>query len=171
MKEIKCTESKKGKENLQRLPRSKGWRMGRLVVELRIIRMVQFLKLGSIISHGLSLPQEIRMVAPVRVVKIRIWIKSRAGEIGVHLLIRKIAELSPQWTITSTMIRIRAIGAWFMWVEIVRVVGWSGCPTTRRSMLCRKITIIIKIKINASLVPYSMQISHKRNKLTKKNKQ
>jgi hypothetical protein len=29
-------------------------------------------------------------------------------------------------------------------------------------MLCRKITIIFKIKIHALLAPYSMQISHKR---------
>jgi hypothetical protein len=50
-----------------------------------------------------------------------------------------------------------------MWVETVRVVGWSRCPTTRKSMLYRRITIIIKIKIHASLVPYSMQTSHKRN--------
>jgi hypothetical protein len=44
--------------------------MGRLVIELRIFRMMQFLKLGSTISHGLSLPREIRMVALVQVVKI-----------------------------------------------------------------------------------------------------
>jgi hypothetical protein len=47
-----------------------------------------------------------------------------------------------------------------MWVEIVRVVGWSRCPTTRRSMLCIKTAIIIKRKIHASLSLFSMQISH-----------
>jgi len=31
---------------------------------------VQIMVLGSTISHGLSLPQEIRMVAPVRIVNI-----------------------------------------------------------------------------------------------------
>jgi hypothetical protein len=55
------------------------------------------------------LPREIMMIAPVRVVKIEICIKSQTIEIGVHLLIRKIAELSPGGTTTSTMIRIRAI--------------------------------------------------------------
>jgi hypothetical protein len=50
-----------------------------------------------------------RMIAPVRVVKIGICIKSRTREIGVHLLLRKIAELSPGGTTTSTMIRIRTI--------------------------------------------------------------
>jgi hypothetical protein len=83
--------------------------MGRLIIELWIIKIVQFLKLRSTISNGLSLPREIRMVAPVRVVKIGISIKLRAGEIGVHLLTSKIAELSPKWTITGTMIRIEAI--------------------------------------------------------------
>jgi hypothetical protein len=44
------------------------WRMEELVSELRIIRMVQFIKLwqqkiSTTISHGLSLPREIRMVA------------------------------------------------------------------------------------------------------------
>jgi hypothetical protein len=34
-------------------------------------------------------------VAPVRVVNIGIIIKSQAGEIGVHLLTRKVAKLSP----------------------------------------------------------------------------
>jgi len=48
--------------------------MGRLAIELRIFKMVQFMALGSIISRGLSLPREIRMVAPVRVVKIEIWL-------------------------------------------------------------------------------------------------
>jgi len=43
--------------------------------------------LGSIISRGLSLPREIRMVASVRIVKIEIWFKSRAVEIYIHLLI------------------------------------------------------------------------------------
>jgi hypothetical protein len=47
-----------------------------------------------------------------------------------------------------------------MWVEIVRAVGWSRCPTTRRSMLGIKIAIIIKRKIHASLSLFSMQISH-----------
>jgi hypothetical protein len=83
--------------------------MGRLAIELWIIRMMQFLKLRSTISHGLSLQREIRMVAPVRVVKIGICIKYRIREIGVYLLIRKIAELSPGGTTTSTIIRIRAI--------------------------------------------------------------
>jgi hypothetical protein len=46
--------------------------MGRLVIELQIFRMVQFLKLESTISNGLSLPQEIKMVALVLVVKIEI---------------------------------------------------------------------------------------------------
>jgi hypothetical protein len=83
--------------------------MGSLAIELQIMRMVQFLKLGSTISHGLSLPREIRMIAPVRVVKVGICIKSQTKEIGVHLLIRKIAELSPGGITTSTMIRIRGI--------------------------------------------------------------
>jgi len=139
-----------------------GWRIGRLGIELRIFKIVQFILLGSIISCGLSLPWEIKMVALVQVVNIGIWVKPQAGEIGVCLLTRKIAELSPGWTITSTMIRIGAVWTWCMWVEIVRVVGWSGCPTTRWSMLCRKITIIIKIKTHTSLTPYSMQISHKK---------
>jgi len=47
-----------------------------------------------------------------------------------------------------------------MWVGIVRVVGWSECPTTRRSMLYRKIAIIIKRKFHASLSLFSMQLSH-----------
>jgi hypothetical protein len=80
--------------------------MGRLGIELRIIRIVQFLKLGSTISNGLSLPWEIRIVALVQVVNIGIIIKFRAGKIGFHLLIRRIAELSPEWSITSTMIRV-----------------------------------------------------------------
>jgi hypothetical protein len=46
--------------------------MGRLIIELWIIKIVQFLKLGSTISNGLSLPREIRMVALIRVVKIEI---------------------------------------------------------------------------------------------------
>jgi hypothetical protein len=58
-----------------------------------------------------------------------------------------------------------------MWVETVRVVGWSRYPTTTWSMLCRKITIMIKIKIHASLAPYSMQISHKRNYKNKLKKE
>jgi uncharacterized protein (UPF0147 family) len=41
-----------------------------LVLELLIFKMMQFMKLGSTISHDLSLPREIRMVAPVWVVKI-----------------------------------------------------------------------------------------------------
>jgi hypothetical protein len=49
-------------------------KMEDLVFELRIFRMMQFLKLRSTISHGLSLPQEIRMVAPVQVVNIGIII-------------------------------------------------------------------------------------------------
>jgi hypothetical protein len=60
--------------------------MERLCIELRIFRIVQFLKLGCTISYGLSLPKEIRMVVPVRVVNIGIKIKPRAGESGVHLL-------------------------------------------------------------------------------------
>jgi hypothetical protein len=35
-----------------------------------IIRMVQFVNLGSIIFRTMSLPQKIRMVAPVWVIKI-----------------------------------------------------------------------------------------------------
>jgi hypothetical protein len=47
------------------------------------------------------------------------------------------------------------------WVEIVKVVGWNGCLTTRRNMLCKKIDIIIKKKkIHASLSLFSMQISN-----------
>jgi len=59
-----------------------------------------------------------------------------------------------------------------MWVEIVRVIGWSRCPTTRRSMLCRKISIIIKSKIHASLSFFSMQICHIKHQqyFFKKNK-
>lgn len=63
---------------------------------------------------------------------------------------------------------------WFMWVEIVRVVGWSKCPTTRWNMLYRRISIIIKIRIHASLTPYSKKLSHHwkiKNKLTNKNRQ
>jgi hypothetical protein len=46
--------------------------MGRLVIELQILRIVQFMVLRSIISRGLRLPREIRMVAPVQVIKIGI---------------------------------------------------------------------------------------------------
>jgi hypothetical protein len=134
--------------------------MGRLVIELWIFMMVQFMVLGRIISCGLSLLWKIIMVALVRVVKIRIWIKPQVGEIGVHLLIWKFGALSPRWTIIGTMIRIWAIWTWFIEVEIVRVVGWSRSPPIRWIMLCIKFAIIIKRKIHASLSLFIMQISH-----------
>jgi hypothetical protein len=37
---------------------------------LRIIRMVQFINLGSIIFHNMSMPRKIIMVAPIWVIKI-----------------------------------------------------------------------------------------------------
>jgi hypothetical protein len=77
--------------------------------ELWIFRIVQFMKLLSTISHGLSLPWEIMIVAPIWVEKIWIWFKPRLGESGVHLLIWKITELSSGWTITRTIIGIGAI--------------------------------------------------------------
>jgi hypothetical protein len=49
--------------------------------------MVQFMKFGSIISHSLSLPGEIKMITSFRVVKVRISFKTRDGVIGTHLLI------------------------------------------------------------------------------------
>jgi hypothetical protein len=121
--------------------------------------MVQFMVLKSIISCSLSFPREIQMVTPIRVVKFRIWIKPRSGEICVHLLIWKIGALSPGWTITRTMIRIGAIWTWFMWVKIVSVVGKSRCPTIRWSMLCRKIVITIIRKNHALISLFNMQIS------------
>jgi hypothetical protein len=41
-----------------------------MVVELRIFRVVQFVNLGSIVSRGKSKPRDIRMVIPVRGVRI-----------------------------------------------------------------------------------------------------
>jgi hypothetical protein len=108
----------------------------------------------------LSLPREIRMVPPVRIVNIGIWLKSQTGEICVHLIIWKFGVSSPGWTITRTVIRIGAIWTWFIWVTIVSAVDRSRCPTTRRNMLCRKIVIIIIRKIHASFSLFNMQISH-----------
>jgi hypothetical protein len=42
-----------------------------MVIELRIFRMVQFIRLESIIFRGISIPREIRMVIPVRGVRVR----------------------------------------------------------------------------------------------------
>jgi pseudouridine-5'-phosphate glycosidase len=40
-------------------------------IELRIFKMAQFIGLESIVSHGMSIPQDIRMVIPVQGVRIR----------------------------------------------------------------------------------------------------
>jgi hypothetical protein len=40
-------------------------------IELRIFRMVQFIGMESIVSRGMSIPRDIRMVIPVRGVRIR----------------------------------------------------------------------------------------------------
>jgi hypothetical protein len=42
-----------------------------VVIELWIFGMVQFIGLESIISHGTSIPREIRMVIPVRGIRVR----------------------------------------------------------------------------------------------------
>jgi hypothetical protein len=40
-------------------------------IELRIFRMVQSIRLESIVSQGMSIPRDIRIVIPVRGVRIR----------------------------------------------------------------------------------------------------
>jgi hypothetical protein len=40
-------------------------------IELRIFRMVQFIGLESIVSRGMRIPRDIKMVIPVRGVRIR----------------------------------------------------------------------------------------------------
>jgi uncharacterized protein YlzI (FlbEa/FlbD family) len=42
----------------------------KLVVELRIFRVVQFINQGSKIFRSMIMPRKIRMIAPVRVIKI-----------------------------------------------------------------------------------------------------
>jgi hypothetical protein len=42
----------------------------KMVVELRIFRVVQFANLGSKIFRSMIMPRKIRMVSPVRVIKI-----------------------------------------------------------------------------------------------------
>ena len=83
--------------------------MGRLIVELQIIRMVQLIDLARVISHSISLPREIRMVAPIYGVEIGILFKPQAGERSTHLFIRRIEKLPKGWTISNLVMRIGAI--------------------------------------------------------------
>jgi hypothetical protein len=47
--------------------------------------MVQFVRLESIISHGMSIPRDIRMVIPVQGVRVRMLFKPLTRKVGVHL--------------------------------------------------------------------------------------
>ena len=49
--------------------------------------MVQFIKLESIISRGINIPQDIRMVIPIWGVRVRMLFKPQAGKVAAHLLI------------------------------------------------------------------------------------
>jgi hypothetical protein len=57
----------------------------------------------------LSLPQEVRLVAPCRVIRIIIKFISRSREWPVHMLIRIIRKLSRSRTMSNMMIRTIAI--------------------------------------------------------------
>jgi hypothetical protein len=57
----------------------------------------------------LSLPREVRLVAPCRVIKIRIKFISHSKEWPVHMLKRIIRKLSRSRAISNIMIRTIAI--------------------------------------------------------------
>jgi hypothetical protein len=57
----------------------------------------------------LSLPQEVRLVAPCRVIRITIIFIPRSRERPVHMLIRIIRKLSRSRTISNMMIMTIAI--------------------------------------------------------------
>jgi hypothetical protein len=57
------------------------WWIGRLIIELWICLMVQFMKLWSITFKSLSLPWDIRLVTPCRVIGITVRLIPRPREL------------------------------------------------------------------------------------------
>jgi len=78
-----------------------------LIIELRICLMVQFMKLWSIIFKSLSLPRDIRLVTPCRVIGIRVRVIPRSRELCVHMLIRIVRKLPCSRTNFNMVIRTK----------------------------------------------------------------
>jgi hypothetical protein len=71
--------------------------------------MVQFMKLWSIICRSLSLPRDIKPVAPRWVIGIKIRVIPWSRERCVHMLIRIVRKVYTGRTISNMVIRTIAI--------------------------------------------------------------
>ena len=85
-----------------------------LITKLWIWLMVQFMTLWRILFRSLSLPWEIRLVVPCRVIGIRIRVIPRSRERCVHMLIRIVRKFSSGRTISNMVIGTIAIWIWDM---------------------------------------------------------
>jgi hypothetical protein len=70
-----------------------------MIIELWICLMVKFMKLWSIIFRSLSMPRDIRLLAPCRVIGIKVRVIPQSREQCAHMLIRIIQKLSSSRTI------------------------------------------------------------------------